>query len=311
MAIDMTDLTTLYDNFLTKGLDKLLKLQAETQMEDEFLAPASSKIIIGAMQNSTQAYETLKRGLLLDRQATTEEKKALDIASSTTVRDEQSAKDLLVKDEQISLYIVQQDTEEKKALDLVSSTAVRTAQSAKDLLVKDEQINISKLQQFTEAKRTLDIASSTTVRDAQSAKDLSVKTSDIGRMDAQKSLINAQKATEDKKALDVVSVTALRDYNKLKDGALKDAQKLKVDADVAFTTEQKTQLSYSVIYNNRLKTLQNYSNVIENIGMGGFVIPTAMWNTYFSMVNDSYLNWGSVPANKTFSLPTEFPKTKA
>jgi hypothetical protein len=70
---------------------------------------------------------------------------ALDILSQTSVRDVQSAKDLLVKQEQISMLVKQQATEEKKTLDTVSTTSVRDVQSAKDALIKDAQIANAKL----------------------------------------------------------------------------------------------------------------------------------------------------------------------
>ena len=240
MAIVITDLSTVYDEFLDKGLAELKQLQKDTEMEDEQLASAASNVIIGAMQNSVGALETLKRVELLELQKDTEAKKALDIVSTTAVRDAQSEQDLLNKasekariDEQTALITKQVDSETNKALDIASSTAVRDAQSAKDLLVKDEQIAMSQVQQ---AKST---------------------------------------------------------------------------ADTAFVTEQKTQLGYSVIYNNRLKTLKNYSDTLSNIGLGGFVIPSSMWSTYFNMANDCYINWGDIPVNKTFAVASTYPTTKA
>ena len=103
MSTVTTALSTIYDEFLTKGLEKLHELQKETEMENEFLATASSNIIVGAMQNSTQAYESLKRGLLIDKQIVTETNKALDIVSTTTVRNAHSTQDILNKQKQVEL----------------------------------------------------------------------------------------------------------------------------------------------------------------------------------------------------------------
>lgn len=193
MATDTTELKALYDEFLTKGIEKLEQLQKDTQMEDEHLANASSNIVIGAMQNSVKAYESIHRVVLLQKQALTEEKKTLDVASATAVRDAQSAQDLLNKSGQLSL--------------------------------------MSK-------------------------------------------------------------------------------QELKVVADTAFVDEQKTQLGYSVTYNNRIKSLENYSDMIGNLGIGGFVISSDMWSTYFKMINDIFINSGDVPVNETITTPSNTALTK-
>ncbi|MGB3988525.1 MAG: hypothetical protein WBK67_02410 [Minisyncoccales bacterium] len=142
MAVDTTDLSAIYEEFLTKGISKLTDLQNDTQMEDEHLATAAAAIISAAMENSTRTLQTLKSNQLIDAQIETEKKKTLDIVSTTAVRDAQSAKDLLLKQEQIEMSVLQQATETKKTLDIVSTTAVRDAQSAKDLLLKTAQIDL-------------------------------------------------------------------------------------------------------------------------------------------------------------------------
>jgi len=228
MAITTTDLSTIYDYFLQKGLDRLTQLQKDTQMEDEHLATASSNIITGAMKNSISALEAIKRVELLELQKDTEIKKALDIVSTTSVRDAQSAQDLLNKasekariDEQTLLMSKQVDTEIKKALDIVSTTSVRDAQSAQDLLNKT----------------------------------------------AQKLLINQQVA--------------------------------KLVADTSFVGEQETQLSLSVGYNNSIKALTAYGNMIGTMGAGGLVISSDMWSTFFNMIQGLSANVSSNPNSTT------------
>jgi hypothetical protein len=70
-----------------------------------------------------QAQEELYR-----KQIVTEEKKALDLVSTTTVRDEQSEQDLLLKSSQKTLIDKQATTEEKKALDIEQATELRKEQ---------------------------------------------------------------------------------------------------------------------------------------------------------------------------------------
>lgn len=61
MAVDTTELEEIYSKFLTEALSGLKDLQSETQMEDEALSTAASNVIIGAMANSIQALETIKK----------------------------------------------------------------------------------------------------------------------------------------------------------------------------------------------------------------------------------------------------------
>jgi hypothetical protein len=61
MAVDTSELTEIYSKFLTDGVKALQDLQLETQMEDEALSAAASNVIIGAMANSIQALETIKK----------------------------------------------------------------------------------------------------------------------------------------------------------------------------------------------------------------------------------------------------------
>lgn len=61
MAVDTSELEAIYNKFLTDGVKALQDLQLETQMEDEALSTAASNVIIGAMSNSIQALETIKK----------------------------------------------------------------------------------------------------------------------------------------------------------------------------------------------------------------------------------------------------------
>lgn len=61
MAIDTSDLKIIYKDFLDDAVSALKDLQSETQMEDEALSTATSNVIIGAMSNSIQALDTLKK----------------------------------------------------------------------------------------------------------------------------------------------------------------------------------------------------------------------------------------------------------
>jgi len=272
MAIDTTELKSLYDEFLTKGMSELKKLQEATQMEDESLATAASNIIIGAMSQSTQSLQVIKGFLLLDKQIVTEANKALDIASATAVRDAQSTQDLLNKaseririDKSATLVGRQADSETNKALDIASATAARDAQLAKDLLIKDEQYIAAKL---TTGNTYFDYT---------------------------------YYVSTDQEVIDgLASVGDVKTKTLATTGVAKSTQELtqeKLNADVNFVKEQEKQLGYSVIYNNRIKAMQDYSDTLGNLGVGGFVITTDMWKIYKNMLEKIYINSGSSPVD--------------
>jgi|SRR3990167_2331900 len=194
MAVDTSELTEIYSKFLTDGVKALQDLQLETQMEDEALSAAASNVIIGAMANSIQALETIKK---------------IDLIG----------KDLLLKDQEL---LAQQ--------------------------IKNGGIHFD---------YTYDIDG-----------NVLTKTLAIGEG---KSFYEAQLEKE--------------------------------EAETALIKEQNLQLGYSVTYNNRLKATENYGNTLGQLGMGGLNVSAGMWGVYFSMLNDVYTNYGSVPVAKTISVP--------
>ena len=218
--ISTKEIDTIFDNFLTKTIKKIELLYFETNMEDEHFATVASNVIASAMETSVNAYVSLKKSGLIDQQ--------------------------------IAMSVAQEATELNKALDIASSTAVRNAQSEKDLeikskdmLLKDQQIAMSVAQEATELNKALDIASSTAVRDAQSGQDLLNK-------EAQRQLL------------------------------LKQA--LKLAADTLFTARQTFELSRSVEFNNQIKALDSYADMIGTMGAGGLVISGDMWDTFFALI---------------------------
>lgn len=219
MAIDLTEIKDIYDDFLVKGMEELKKLQTETQMEDEHLATAASSIIAGAMENSIRALQTIKQSLLLDEQI---------------------------------------ETEKAKTADVISTTTVREAQHEKDMLIKDQQ-------------------------------ELAERIKNGGLYYAYTYDANGVVLT---KTLQAGTTKSIYEY-----------QADKMLADTNFVKEQKLQLGYSVTYNNRLKVAENYGDMIGNLGLGGLNISSAMWTTYFAMLNDVYTNYGDTPVVKTISVP--------
>ena len=82
-----------------------------------------------------------------------------------------------------------------------------------------------------------------------------------------------------------------------------EAQVTKTEADTAFVTTQDTELTNSVGFNNKIKALDAYGDMIGTMGAGSLNISTDMWTTFFSMVND--LNAaGTIPASTTVTKLT-------
>lgn len=77
-----------------------------------------------------------------------------------------------------------------------------------------------------------------------------------------------------------------------------DGQKLKTEADTAFTIEQDTQLAASVTFNNKIKALDSYGDMIGTMGAGSLSISTDMWTTFFQMVSGLNTD-ASTPASTT------------
>lgn len=92
--MDTTEIEGIYDKFLTKSLEALEKLQTDTGMEDEYLATVASNVIVGAMENSVRAFAAMKDSELVDARID-------DTVAATKIRNEQHAKDLLIRDQQL------------------------------------------------------------------------------------------------------------------------------------------------------------------------------------------------------------------
>ena len=80
-----------------------------------------------------------------------------------------------------------------------------------------------------------------------------------------------------------------------------DAQVTKTEADTAFVIEQDTQLAASVVFNNKIKALDSYSDMIGTMGAGSLSISTDMWTAFFNMVGDLNSSMGANPTSTTVS----------
>ena len=76
-----------------------------------------------------------------------------------------------------------------------------------------------------------------------------------------------------------------------------DAQVAKTNADTSFVGTQETELSASVIFNNKIKALDSYSDMIGTMGAGSLVISEDMFTAFFNMVGALNGDMGANPAD--------------
>jgi hypothetical protein len=167
-----------------------------------------------------QAQEELYR-----KQIVTEEKKALDLVSTTTVRDEQSEQDLLLKGSQKTLIDKQATTEEKKALELES----RTKNIDEDTLIKTEQVK-------TEKGKTMHIAEQIVSekyrhRDLRSSTAVKIASMEITKQQAK---------FEESRRYIAIESNYQNAHMKKADFKVQQLQAIATDDDIAISTEQMT-----------------------------------------------------------------------
>ncbi|MBE0498578.1 MAG: hypothetical protein IBX43_04975 [Campylobacterales bacterium] len=129
MPVPTTDIETIIDNISDKMFTRIKTLQEDTQMEDEHFATVVSTAITGSIDAAIRIVELNKRNELVDKQIATETNKALDIISTTAVRNAQSAQDILVKAAQVT-----QITEEKNYT--MAKSAVTTNSRLDNLVIE-------------------------------------------------------------------------------------------------------------------------------------------------------------------------------
>ena len=80
-----------------------------------------------------------------------------------------------------------------------------------------------------------------------------------------------------------------------------DSQVAKTNADTSFVGTQETELSASVIYNNKIKALDAYGDMIGTMGAGSLTVSADMWTALFNMIGDLNSSMGTNPSNTTIN----------
>lgn len=161
-------------------------------------------VYLGAMQGAIQSavqFALTKEKTNAD--TTLVNNQSAEILSATTRQDAQSTA-------QVALINNQTTTELKKALDVESTTTVRNTQSTEDSALKTAQTTLATNQSATELKQALDVVATTTLKTSQEAEVIAATTRQDSESTAKISLMADQEATEVKKALDTVAATTLK-----------------------------------------------------------------------------------------------------
>jgi len=167
MAISISDVTsnlTTTDGVVTGdgAFDDLMEA-VNTQLKNQFdlgriTGTDYANVYLGAMQFAIQnavqftlgEQNANKQAALIDKQATTEEKKALDVVSSTTVRNTQSTNDTALKTAQTTLATIQGATELKQALNISANTVKIEADIIDKTLATKAELRISEQKLISE-----------------------------------------------------------------------------------------------------------------------------------------------------------------
>jgi hypothetical protein len=232
-------LGTEYSNVYLGALQAVLDLSTKILLEKDLIAKQAEEIDSRISVNSKQiekltsdiandlARTTSEVSLkdsqkaLTDQQLLTEVQNTTQVTAQTdlitaqttkvnsdkTIAEEQSAKDLSLKEAQISKLASEETNDTQR-------TANDTSRTTADVSLKDSQKTLVDQQKLTEVQNTLlvteqknKIVSDVTIAEAQSAKDLLIKDGQISKVDyeisnllpAQKELIVGQTTNEGKK----------------------------------------------------------------------------------------------------------------
>lgn len=224
--IDLTEIEGIFDSFVQKGITELRGLQKQSNMEDDTLINAGARIIIGAMGQSFQAYESMVR------------------ASQ-----------------------IIQETEDRHRIALI------------DVAIKHQQ-------ELTEKIKNGNVTITYTYY-ADGVSGVTTTTTDITQVLGE-----------------ILSVS----YGTGTSPSLIDIQKGQALAQTSFVWAQEDELKRSVIFNNKLKTFNTYSDTLGNMGIGGFIIDAPKWTAYFEMLSDLYFSGTSKSELTVSGLSTTLVK---
>jgi len=285
MAIITTE--DMINNAIKKISDDLLmkveKLQEKTQMEDEYFATVIGNTIIASIDAGIRVVDTIKKHELVDAQIKTEVAREADLKASTVIKYQQELAERIKNGDVSITHTYDDDTGE------ILTTTYGTGTSK----------SIYEVQKDAEEQKISESESNVTNRSNLANRDIAIK----AQQELAEKIKNGDVSithTYDDDTGEILTTT----YGTGTSKSIYEVQKNKYTADIAFVTAQKAELEHSVVYNNRLKTLESYKGYLGDLGLGGFVIPKDMTKLYLDMVSNIYTNGNTTPQNITLTLPT-------
>ena len=247
--------------------------------------------------------------------------------------DSQQAQADLLKQQKLT-EVQKTITETNHGNKILSDIAISNEQSAKDILVKTQQITsmIKEDDVKVSQKAMLDQQKLTEVQNTAKATyeastllvdEHALKQSQKSQIDSQKSLLDQQKLTEVQKtitetnqgvlvadqALMIVAQTAEIAPNAAKQRAVQDAQIAQVTAETSYTSAKEATMVESRIDNLVIEDLKAQMQQIATVGAGGLVPDTHDFSSANSLREALYKRAkGEVLPNITFTASTTYTK---
>jgi len=203
-----------------------------------------------------------------------------NLATSTISKTMDQATILCDKSSKITL---ENNLLQKQIDNIASEITVREAQSAKDLIIKDKQaLDIAKGTEL-KATQITSMTKEDVIKENQSAKDLIIKDKQALRLVSEISLLDAQVDGAEENVLDRQQKRPIEVANLTKQGTLIDGQVSKLTEDKLYVIAQKTSMLEQVGHNKIIKAMDSMGDMIGTLGAGGLVPNSTMFGVYFRL----------------------------
>jgi len=268
MAVDTTDLKTIFSMFATELEQVVANIQTETNMEDEYFAQVVSQGIVGAMDSSVRTLDVLKRNELVDEQIDTEKKRRASVEHDIKIKAQQELS------EKIKNGVV--------AIEYTYDTETETGLTTQDYSVANADGN-------TITGASYETATDGTKSIYEIQKDTESEKTDLVKNDAklkkqQTYTVVAKRKREQGATVDDtgnISYTTDKSSHIEKQIELLGEQIDKVEADRKYVKAQKTNMDKQVRHNAIIQAMDKAEGYNMGIGSAGLIPDQAMHTNFF------------------------------
>lgn len=286
MTLNIEDITTLFGSLINNSKNILDTEYDKGSIDSSEYAKVLETLLSNAMALSVQTVQSQQRidsDLLtaekqresIDKDVQLKDYELQNIEPLKKAQLENQNNQILKQIDKLNKDI---DIEERQMV-------VQEEQSEKDLLIKDSQkLQIDKdIDVKTQQITSMQI--SDTIKQDQSDKDLLTKQAQIDSINKKTSIddYNLTELLPIKKDRSLIAKDVEDGSKQAKiDLATYQAEKMHNDAD--YSAEKTTQLVQSVEDNRKIKALDSLADTYGTFGAGGLTLSSDMWNTYFSII---------------------------